>query len=646
MKTVFSSCALNYTKPIGNLAVGETGVSGRPDFGRLSPELKEKLIRDGEYYLKNYTFQPIAPSLYMGYKRTGDRIHFEDVYFAKRMALGSLTLAECVEKKGRFLDAITDGVYSICEETGWWLPAHNSYSKRQTDEKTPDPATALPDPERPILDLFGCETGGILGMVYYLLGDELSQADPLVPARIRNAVQKRILKPFLTEYYWWMGDGSRAVNNWTTWCVLNVLISCLTLDEPQSVKRAVLRQAAESLDYFLDTYKDDGYCSEGAAYYTHAGLNLADDLDVLCGAAPGAFDSVRQLPLVKNILLYICRVYVANGWFINYSDCAAHLEGNGLREYAAGKAFDLPALQEYGLARFHQMRVLDKERGIFERKTPAILDEEDAYGTAERNLYLRVKMLFLFDEAEARTKAQDAAHTPGTDKLSGSKETAGSEDFVFDKAQLMIVRGQHLLLAAKGGSNDDSHNHNDVGSIIVYRDGAPMLIDAGVGDYTKKTFSPQRYEIWTMRSSYHNLPDIDGMEQAPGAQAYASDVKIDLASGTIRMNLRDAYPGLKDAFVREAAFDRKNERIVLRDVSSEPHTLIHHFMTWKEPKLLADGRGFSIGELGILRWDDERAVSIEKIPLTDRRLVRVWGESVCRVSVKAKACESTFTIET
>jgi hypothetical protein len=38
--------------------------------------------------------------------------------------------------------------------------------------------------------------------------------------------------------------------------------------------------------------------------------------------------------------------------------------------------------------------------------------------------------------------------------------------------------------------------------------GKPVIIDVGV-KRVRKTFSPQRYEIWTMQSAYHSLPTIN-----------------------------------------------------------------------------------------------------------------------------------------
>ncbi|MCG8499689.1 MAG: heparinase II/III-family protein, partial [Firmicutes bacterium] len=64
---------------------------------------------------------------------------------------------------------------------------------------------------------------------------------------------------------------------------------------------------------------------------------------------------------------------------------------------------------------------------------------------------------------------------------------------------------QGFFFAAKGGYNDKSHNHNDVGNFVLYYNGYPVFIDVGVGTYTAKTFSNKRYEIWTMQSEYHNL---------------------------------------------------------------------------------------------------------------------------------------------
>ena len=95
--------------------------------------------------------------------------------------------------------------------------------------------------------------------------------------------------------------------------------------------------------------------------------------------------------------------------------------------------------------------------------------------------------------------------------------------------QIMAARiregsAEGLYLAAQGGHNAESHNHNDVGNFIVYADGEPAIIDVGVETYTAKTFSAQRYDIWTMQSAYHNLPTVNGVMQGAGREFAARDV--------------------------------------------------------------------------------------------------------------------------
>ncbi len=103
-----------------------------------------------------------------------------------------------------------------------------------------------------------------------------------------------------------------------------------------------------------------------------------------------------------------------------------------------------------------------------------------------------------------------------------------------------------FYFAALGGHNAESHNHNDVGNFVVYRNGNPVLIDVGVETYTAKTFSAQRYEIWTMQSAFHNLPTINGVMQAAGRQYEARDVTFEASEGSAELprRLRRRIPRL------------------------------------------------------------------------------------------------------
>ena len=43
--------------------------------------------------------------------------------FGRRDRLHALVLAECVEDRGRFLDAIADTAWAVAEESSWTVPA-------------------------------------------------------------------------------------------------------------------------------------------------------------------------------------------------------------------------------------------------------------------------------------------------------------------------------------------------------------------------------------------------------------------------------------------------------------------------------------------------------------------------------------------
>ena len=108
-----------------------------------------------------------------------------------------------------------------------------------------------------------------------------------------------------------------------------------------------------------------------------------------------------------------------------------------------------------------------------------------------------------------------------------------------------------LYVAAWGSHNAQSHNHNDVGNVVVFVDGAPVLVDVGRPTYTSQTFSRKRYDIWAMQSAYHNLPTVNGWMQKDGAAFRAKNVVYQAReiSAALMMDIAPAYPA--EAGIRE-----------------------------------------------------------------------------------------------
>jgi hypothetical protein len=118
----------------------------------LPAAVRNAHIREGEKWLNAGWAMPRATD-FLEFVRTGDRSHYQGLSFGRRQQLATLVLAECMEGKGRFLDDIVNGVWTISEETFWGVPAHLSLQRR---------GFGLPDVTEPTVDLFAAETGALL----------------------------------------------------------------------------------------------------------------------------------------------------------------------------------------------------------------------------------------------------------------------------------------------------------------------------------------------------------------------------------------------------------------------------------------------------------------------------------------------------
>jgi len=183
-----------------------------------------------------------------------------------------------------------------------------------------------------------------------------------------------------------------------------------------------------------------------------------------------------------------------------------------------------------------------------------------------------------------------------------------------------------MYVAAQGGHNAESHNHNDVGNFVVFRNGEPVLIDVGVETYTAKTFSSKRYEIWTMQSGYHNCPTVNGVMQSAGREFEARKVefKKDASGVEFGLDIAAAYPAEArlEGWRRTIRLDRAANEVVVRDLARLHGNgeVVLNLMTNAES---------NIERLHLEGGAVERQV--DEIRIEDRRLESVWGKKLYRV---------------
>ncbi len=583
----------------------------RDAWERLPAGDRDLLIRAGTRSLKA-DWPTLPATLFLEYARDGNRSHYEASRGRRRDRLRELVIAECLEGKGSLVDQIVNGIWVVCEESYWGVPAHLSLQKA---------GSGLPDVAEPTVDLFTAETASLLAWTLYLTGSQLDKVSPLIRERIHLEIDRRVLTPNLTRNFGWMGFPERPgrpvrpPNNWNPWINSNWLTANLVLERDERRRVAAVNRILLSLDRFLDGYADDGGCDEGPGYWFRAGGSLFDCLELLLSATGGALN-VYDHPLIREIGRYIYRVHIYDRYFINFADASAVLNVAGDLLFRYGRRIGdekLSALGAFATSRPGNEPGRSDSMG---RQLPALFDLEEIRAAKGYQPLVR--------------------------------------DAWFPGIQVMAARRREgsaggLYLAAQGGHNAESHNHNDVGNFIVYADGRPVIIDIGVETYSARTFSPRRYEIWTMQSGYHNLPTVDGVMQKEGREFAASEVayRADERMAEFSLNIATAYPaeaGLKH-WKRILRLDRAGNHVELRDEYVLQRRVAQITFTFMTPlaveqpargEIAFGGTVFPSGRVRIVYDSGSLVPSVEEIPLKDARLRSAWGERLYRILLRAQ----------
>ncbi|CAA9553995.1 MAG: FIG00985566: hypothetical protein [uncultured Thermomicrobiales bacterium] len=593
-------------------------IDDRDGWAVIPQETRAGLVQRAEPRL-GMAWPALPASVFLDFARDGNRSRYEAPHFERREALIQLVLAECIEADGRFLDDIVNGIWALCEESFWGVSAH-SYSRRFE--------RGLPDTSFPVVDLFAAETGSLLAWTHYLLRPTLSGELPVVLDRIEHEVHARIVEPYRSVDDWmWLGLSPRAddrpPNNWNPWIHSNVLAANLLLEPDAEIRAATVDRALTGIDAFLAGYHPDGGCDEGISYWGRAGGSLFDCLDLLARASDEALNAFG-IPLVQEIGRYVYRAHIGGSWYVNFADGAAKTTPEPGVVYHYGKRIDDPKLMAQAAEAERLRKGLPETKLSIGRELPAIFDPIPDEVAKQLPPLIRDSWM---DGIQVLTAREREGSTEG------------------------------LFLAAKGGHNAESHNHNDVGHFIVGLDGAPVLIDVGVETYTRKTFSADRYDIWTMQSAYHNLPTIDGHQQQAGLDFRATDVDASVSDGRAELSLdiASAYPegaGVR-SWRRSIRLDRgANSTVSVRDtwaLESAPDQLTLSLMAASDVERAEPGvlRFKGVEQALDVRFDPAMfEAEIEHIDINDARLFPVWGDHVSRVllRVSAPAAQGDWTL--
>lgn len=379
------------------------------------------------------------------------------------------------------------------------------------------------------IDLFCAETAATLAHVSRLLADRLPAE---IQERIAAEVKRRVLDPYLehgANYGWTAGR-----NNWTGVCAGSVGQAFLLLEpDPERSARAIALAVEQAQRFIANAFEADGASLEGMGYWNYGLAEYVIFAEMLRERTGGGIDLLADEKL-KAIARFPLAVAMGPGLFASFSDSG---EGGHVRAYIGAKLVERTGVTEL--------------LGLLEPKPDFRVHEA-------------ICDLLWWD---------------------GTRPAAPSlEDTVLPEsglARLVDVSGGYtLVVAVKAGHNDEPHNQNDVGSLIVAVDGVVYLCDPGAGLYSKDYFSSRRYENVFCNSYGHSVPRIGGVLQAEGRKARG--VMEEAGEKGVRVRFEQAYPGAglasatRDVVLSQGA-------VVLGDhfvFEADPGEVEEAFVTW------------------------------------------------------------------
>lgn len=583
----------------------------RAQINALPANAKKQIIASADAALGT-PWTLLTLSQFNEFKTTGNRVNYENNYFARRNKLNILMIGELVANDGRYLNEIVNGLGLICEESTWALPAHMSLQKA---------GNGLPDVNEPVIDLFASHTGMILSYAKYLFGDKFSVSYPLLNERIDAELKKRIFDPYLNrDDFWWMGfHTSKKMNNWNIFTNTNVLSSAILAEDDTNRRKSMIEKSMKSVDIFLNSYRPDGGCDEGPSYWGIAGGALIDYIDLLSVFSNHQLDFSKS-ELIHNIGAYIYKVHIDQNYNVNFADATASNAQDPTKVYKFGKLYHDKKLLEYA---------------AYIRK---INNGDQTFDLGNINGF--VNSLAIRDEFKS------------LNPVAPQLKYAWLNDVQILTARQNEGSAKGLFIAVKGGNNAESHNHNDIGNFIVYKDGTPLIIDAGVGVYNKQTFGPDRYKIWNTRSDWHNCPTINGAVQEAGKSYQAKEVSFENKGDATKlsMELSAAYPkeAQVDTWKRAFIFQHQAGVIKLREDFK-----LSTFITSSSLSFLINGTVSAVAKGNLqIRNPQGKTISlifdpqvfdfeIELKKIDDARLAASWPANLSRLILKRKSKKLT-----
>lgn len=466
---------------------------------------------------------------YVLYFQNGNRSVFEKGYFARRRKCNSIMIAYWLTEDDKYFVPLIDYINYICDEFSWCLPAHSEYP------------TIMSKATVEHVDLFQAETARFFAEIVMCVGDKLPH---YVLDRMEYEIRRRIFPTFEKnealdvvdsevihkEAYWW----ENCEMNWATVCGAGCTMAALCFGTDEEKEKYVNRFIG-CLDSYLDGIEDDGCCQEGMAYWGYGFGHFVILAHAVKVYSNGKIDYFKN-PKVRELALFPQRVRMSDSKVASISD--------------GGEVFSF----KIGLYSF--LKFLYPEISLPDLK----------YGSIKGNVDSVFELLW-FDE-----NYQSQPRMLGTDYLKN--------------AHWYISKRQKYSFVAKGGHNNEPHNHNDIGSFMITVGDETFISDLGCGEYVKETFMAEtRYGFVQNSSRGHSVPIINGVLQEFGKEYCSKNEKV--SDNSFELDIEGAYPQGTVSKIKRR-FILSDDKVVLNDsfvLSSDSDNITERFVSKIKPDI-------------------------------------------------------------
>jgi hypothetical protein len=474
-------------------------------------------------------------------------------------------------------DRLTNWLWALATDPTWAVVAHL-------------PGQTLPRPHDPVLDLAACEMAALLAELVEVLGPWMVSVSEALPEALLGEIDRRVIRPYERdpERWWWNVSGTRPLNNWTGVCAGSILAACRSMASVGHPRPVAESQAIAALRLFLrEAFTPTGECDEGLSYWNY-GMSIA------ClgwsRLSAGELAAAVDLDRLRQVAAFPGRVHLAGDLFWAGNDSGG--TSTAARDFVPwlGRVTADPFLPTWRRPPLHLAAGQLARTGDLAREKRR---QSRHFGMILRALASAV---------------EESSERPAPPPHPAARYLPDQQVAIFSQT---TPRGT-LFACLTGGHNAESHNHNDLGTLILTLGDQTLLPDLGAPFYSADFFGPKRYSYLSAGSQGHSCPQINGYEQRAGSDAAAQLLAYDPANRRLSLDLTAAYPpeaGLARwvRTLQPSASGRGAFELIDELDLTEPGDVLHRM--WSvAPASHVDHNGWQAGPLSV-RWSSTAAAA-------------------------------------